>query len=201
MKEIQNFLSYLRLKIVRNGYLRRIYDMIDFVDKPFYSEISDILASARSRTYAAVNAAMVDAYWNIGKSIVEKQSKLDRAEYGEQLIEQLSEKMVKDFGQGFDPTTLRKMRQFYLAFPDHDVLRRELSWTHYRRIIRIKDDKARLFYMNECAKGQWSTRQLVSDALKRIHEPRFAEKQTALNGELIPHQNARACPEALGPAL
>ena len=66
--------------------------MIDFVDKPFYSEISDILACARSRTYAAVNAAMVDAYWNIGKSIVEKQSKLDRAEYGEQLIEQLSEK-------------------------------------------------------------------------------------------------------------
>lgn len=92
MKEIQNFLSYLRLKTVRNGYLRRIYDMIDFVDKPFYSEISDILACARSRTYAAVNAAMVDAYWNIGKSIVEKQSKLDRAEYGEQLIEQLSEK-------------------------------------------------------------------------------------------------------------
>ena len=122
--------------------------MIDFVDKPFYSKVSDTLACARSRTYAAVNAAMVDAYWNIGKSIVEKQSKLDRAEYGEQLIEQLSEKMVKDFGKGFDVTNLRNMRQFYLAFPDHSLLCTGLSWTHYRMIIRIKDDKARLFYMN-----------------------------------------------------
>ena len=92
------------------------------------------------------------------------------------LSEQLSEKMVKDFGQGFDPTTLRKMRQFYLAFPDHDVLRRELSWTHYRRTIRIKDDKARIFYMNECANGQWSTRQLARQINSMFYERLITSK-------------------------
>ena len=68
--------------------------------------------------------------------------------------------MTEDFGKGFDVRNLRFIRQFYLAFPIRNALRTELSWTHYRRLLRIEDSDARMWYMNECADSRWSTRQL-----------------------------------------
>ncbi|MDO4290081.1 MAG: PDDEXK nuclease domain-containing protein [Eggerthellaceae bacterium] len=126
----------------------------------FYQQVSSILNAARNRAYAAVNFAMVEAYWEIGKSIVEQQGGEERAEYGEALLEGLSARLTEDFGKGFDIRNLRFMRQFYLAFPIRNALRTELSWTHYRRLSRIPDAEAREWYMNECAESHWSTRQL-----------------------------------------
>lgn len=126
-----------------------------------YKSISSILKNARENAYKAVNFAMVTSYWSIGKLIVEdEQNGNTRAEYGKAVLEQLSEKLTAEFGKGFDSSNLRYMRLFYNTFPICDTLRHELSWSHYRMLLRVKDEKARNWYMNEAADQTWSTRQL-----------------------------------------
>lgn len=135
-------------------------DASEIVPAGFYDRIFGILKTARHRAYSAVNFSMVCAYWEIGRSIVEEQGYEERARYGDQLIQGLSERLTTDFGKGFDVSNLRYMRLFYLAFPIRDALRHELTWTHYRRLSKIKDESARVWYMNEAANEHWSTRQL-----------------------------------------
>lgn len=127
----------------------------------FYDKIKDILESARNRSYRAVNFEMVQAYWEIGRTIVEEeQAGKDRAEYGKQLLANLSHRLTAEFGKGFDYRNLAFMRQFYQVFPNMNALRSELSWTHYRILIRLEEEPAREFYLQECVEGNWSTRQL-----------------------------------------
>lgn len=126
----------------------------------FYDGIRGILDSARAKVYQSANFAMVEAYWQIGKSIVEEQDGSERAEYGAGLLKELSRQMTQDFGKGFTVTNLKYMRQFYLAFPNGHALRGELSWTHYRALLRVDDENARLWYLNEAADEGWSTRTL-----------------------------------------
>ena len=126
----------------------------------FYNEIKKILISARNKVYETANFAMVEAYWNIGKSIIEEQGGNEKAEYGTGLLKELSKQMTQDFGKGFTVANLKNMRQFYLTFPNGYALRSELSWTHYRLLMRVENENAREFYMQEAVKSQWSTRQL-----------------------------------------
>lgn len=126
-----------------------------------YKEISSILKTARANAYRTVNFAMVSSYWSIGKVIVENELKGKvRAEYGKAVLEELSKKLVAEFGTAYDVRELRKIRQFYLEFKIRDSLRPELTWTHYRLLLRVKDETARNWYMNEAANQTWSTRQL-----------------------------------------
>lgn len=146
------------------------------VPESFYSQISSILSTARNKAYAAANFAMVEAYWEIGHSIIEQQGNDERAGYGEALLQSLAERLTADFGKGFDVSNLRYMRQFFLAFPIRDALRHELSWTHYRRLSRISDPDARMWYMNECADSHWSTRQLERQINTMFRERLLASK-------------------------
>ena len=146
------------------------------VSESFYEQIASILNAARNKAYTAVNFAMVEAYWEIGRSIVEEQGGEERAAYGESLIEGLASMLTDDFGKGFDIRNLRFMRQFYLAFPIRNALRTELSWTHYRRLSRIADADARTWYMNECADSRWSTRQLERQINTMFRERLLASK-------------------------
>ena len=130
------------------------------MNKVFYGEIKKILLDARNKVYQTANFAMVEAYWQIGKSIVEEQNGEERAEYGTGLLKELSNQMTQDFGKGFTVANLKNMRQFYLTFPNSYALRSELSWTHYRLLMRVENENARQFYMEEAVKSQWSTRQL-----------------------------------------
>ena len=172
-----------------------------------YKAVKEILEAARSTAYRAVNFAMVQAYWNIGRVIVEEELKgKSKAEYGEYLLKELSIRLTKDFGKGFTETNLRYMRLFYLSFeimnaersqslPDkiHHALRdesvstqkgdavrhtsitsqkshalrdelpfvrQELSWTHYRLLLKVERPDVRKFYLDECIASNWSTRQL-----------------------------------------
>ena len=129
-----------------------------------YEDIRKILTEARRKAYSSVNAEMVMAYWRIGKRIVEEeQSGDERAEYGTYLIKELSERLSNEFGKGFSFVSLSNFRQFYLAFPEDSILsalRRELTWTHYRLIMRVETADARQYYINEAADHNWSTRQL-----------------------------------------
>ncbi len=134
--------------------------MNELIDMNFYNRIKEIMSNARNKVYSAANFAMVEAYWNIGKSIVEQQGGAERAEYGARLIKELSKQMTADFGKGFTISNLKYMRQFYLTFPKSHALRDQLSWTHYRLLMKVESDIARQFYMDECIKCGWSTRQL-----------------------------------------
>jgi len=145
-------------------------------DNLIYSQIKDILTAARARAYSAVNFSMVEAYWLIGKQIVEAQGNKGRAEYGSSLLRYLSERLSQDFGKGFEERELRKIRQFYLAFPIRDAVRPELSWTHYRLIIKVEKEYARSFYIDECIKSNWSTRQLERQINTHFYERLIASQ-------------------------
>jgi hypothetical protein len=126
-----------------------------------YERIRSVLAEARNRAYRAINSAMVGAYWEIGRTIVEEEQRgAQRAEYGKQIIASLSERLRSDFGKGFDRSNLWNMRAFFLAYPKLDALRRELSWTHYRLLLRVEKPEARAFYEAEAVNSRWSTREL-----------------------------------------
>ncbi len=120
---------------------------------------------------------MVQAYWEIGRSIVEEQGGEERAEYGNALIINLSEKLTADYGKGFDERNLRFMRRFYTTFPIRNALRSELAWTHYRLLCKVKDEDARLWYMNEAANEHWSSRQLDRQISTLYYERLLASRE------------------------
>jgi predicted nuclease of restriction endonuclease-like (RecB) superfamily len=123
--------------------------------------LGELIRQARQKVLRAVDTAQVQTCWQIGRHIVEfEQEGARRAGYGKQLLSTLAKALTAEFGKGFDETNLRKMRLFYQAFPIRDALRLELSWTHYRRLLRVDSDKARKWYMDESANQNWSSRAL-----------------------------------------
>ena len=144
----------------------------------FVSDIKNIIQEARQKTVVAINTAMVSAYWQIGKRIVEEeQNGTQRAEYGKKLLQNLALSLTADFGKTFDARELRKMRQFYTCFPIRDALRPELSWTHYRLLIRVENIDARNFYIQETIDQHWSTRKLDRNIGSQYFQRTLAHQQ------------------------
>ena len=103
----------------------------------------------------------VQTCWEVGRHIIEfEQGGENRAAYGKKLLSSLAENLTREFGKGFDASNLRYMRLFYQAFPMCDALRHELSWTHYRTLLRVESTDAQQWYMNEAAAQNWSSRAL-----------------------------------------
>jgi predicted nuclease of restriction endonuclease-like (RecB) superfamily len=129
-----------------------------------FSDIKSILSQARQRTYTAINTAMVEAYWLIGKRIVEEEQQgSDRAAYGERLVKELSKSLTTEFGNGFSVSNVKYFRQFFITFPDFQkshTLYGQLSWSHIKLIMTVKDESARAYYIHEGAAHQWSVRTL-----------------------------------------
>ena len=146
------------------------------IEDNIYKEIKSILEQARNKVYKVANSTMVEAYWNIGRVIVEKQGGSNKAEYGTALIKNLSKKMTKEFGKGFTVANLKNMRQFYLIFQKSYALRSELTWTHYRLLMRVENENARNFYIEECIKSNWSTRQLERQITTLFYERLLSSK-------------------------
>lgn len=109
-------------------------------ENQFIDEVKAILTNARHKAYSMAHAVMVDAYWHIGKRIVEQeQNGKERAGYGKQLLKRLSGELTQEFDKGLDERELRRIRQFYSLFPIRDALRPELTWSHYRSLIRVQN--------------------------------------------------------------
>ncbi len=132
----------------------------NYIDQEFYKSVKEVLEQARKRVYRNIQNEMVLTYWQIGKMIVEKQGGLERAKYGDRLIKELSIQLTKDFGKGFTISNLKYMRQFFLTFQKSHALRGQLTWTHYKLIISLDNEKARDFYIKKAVEDNWSTRQL-----------------------------------------
>lgn len=150
--------------------------MLEVQEKIIFQEIKEILQEAKNKVYKVANNAMVEAYWNIGRVIVEKQGGKDKAEYGTALLKNLSKEMTKEFGKGFTLTNLKYMRQFYLTFPKSHALSDQLSWTHYRLLMRVENENARNFYLKESIKENWSTRQLERQITTLFYERILSSK-------------------------
>ena len=127
----------------------------------FLTRVSDLLEQARRKTVRQVNTVIIHTYWKIGCLIVEEEQRgKERAKYGEYLIQRLSKDLTRRFGRGFTERNLWAIRQFYLTYPILHAVRAELTWTHYRLLLGIKDAKARSFYEIEAVNSSWSTREL-----------------------------------------
>jgi len=126
-----------------------------------FQNIAEIIQRARYQVQQSVNHAMVQSYWQIGRLIVEnEQQGNSRAAYGKQQLQTLSTQLTDEFGKGFDASNLRNMRRFYLCFSKWDAVSHKLSWTHYRKLIRIENEKARAWYQQEAIEQSWSVRAL-----------------------------------------
>lgn len=142
-----------------------------------YSKIRNSVITAQGKIYTAVNSAMVQAYWEIGEQIYIACGENDRAEYGKGLLGYLSEKLTAEFGTGFAVRNLQMMRKFYLMYQNANTLCSQLSWSHYRVLMRISDDKRREWYTEECAKSGWSVRQLERQINTMFYERLLSSKE------------------------
>ncbi len=123
--------------------------------------LRQLISQARQQALRRIDSIQVQTYWQIGRHIVEyEQGGESRAAYGKQLLKQLAQQLSEEFGKGFDERNLRNMRAFFQAFPNWNAVRSDLSWTHYRLLLRVDSLEVRLWYMQEAAEQRWSTRVL-----------------------------------------
>ena len=128
------------------------------------TDIKDIISFGQGKAYDAANKAMVLTYWHVGKRIVEQeQDGKERAEYGKALIDTLASELTKEYGKSYNKRNLQYFRKFYLAFPDEQIVNacvHNLNWTHFRSLLRVQDEDARIWYMKEASNAGWSSRTL-----------------------------------------
>ena len=125
------------------------------------NELRGLIRDPRQRALRVVDTIQVQTCWELGRHIVEfEQAGATRAAYGQRLLSQLSHALTAEFGKGFDERNLRHMRSFYQSFPNWYAVRTELSWTHYRTLLRVDSPTARQWYADEAATQNWSSRAL-----------------------------------------
>lgn len=154
-------------------------ELIPYED--IYSEIRETLLSSRHQAYSAVNFAMVQAYWQIGRIIVEHEQEGSlRSGYGKSVLQELSKRLTEEFGKGFSVRTLQQMKKFYVTFPNTNALRSQLTWTHYRLLLSVEDEQARRWYMDEAVASAWSSRQLERQISTMYYERLLASREKEL---------------------
>lgn len=128
------------------------------------NDIRKIIEQGRRQAYAAAGQAAISTYWHIGKRIVEEeQNGEERAQYGKKLIVTLSQQLTCEYGAGYSRRSLEEYRRFYLSFRGLEITHacvRNLTWTHFRIIMREATPEGRLWYMKEASEQMWSTRTL-----------------------------------------
>ena len=163
----------------------------------FIVEIKNLIQLARKKTFHAINSAMIETYWEIGRRIVEEeQNGQERAAYGQEIIKNLSFELTLEFGKGFSERSLRDYRQFYNCFQTIDIWRTafaKLSWSHFQRVLKLSNDNARIYYLNEAIENSWSIRtldrQISTLYYERLLSSPDMEKSKELNNSLFDSKN------------
>ena len=134
---------------------------IQTIHTDIYNSIKILMENARKDVAKQVNSILVRTYWEIGRIIIEEEQKRsDRAEYGKQLLIELSKKLSKEYGKGFSRSNLQNMRNFYLLYPICQTVSGKLTWSHYCELLSISDNSKRNFYEKESINSNWSVREL-----------------------------------------
>lgn len=175
-----------------------------------YDRIASVIRAARTNIVRAVDTTMVKAYWHIGNYIVEdEQGGAQRAAYGKELLKTVSVKLNREFGRGFGIDTLEHARKFYLAYPITDTDKSDtvcrkleppkfnsnLSWSHYRALMRVFRSEARQFYEIEAAKNRWSVRELERQINSLLFDRLTKSKDKAGLLKLANHGHEISAPE------
>lgn len=148
--------------------------------QPLFEQVRQIIDHAQQQLRHTVNDLMVQSYWHIGRLIVEdEQGGAARAEYGKQTLKQLSEKLSAEYGKGFSPQSLWNFRQFYLEFPILSTAWRELRWSHYKVLMRVKDPAARDWYANEAINQGWTVAALDRQVSTLFYERLLSSQDQA----------------------
>ena len=146
--------------------------------RDLYDSIRSILLDSRARAHAAVSSAMVLAYWQIGRAIVEdEQEGQKRGAYGKGVLKGVSERLTAEFGKGYSVRNLQQMKRFYDLFPNANALRSHLTWTHYRALLRVENSEAREWYIEEALRNHWSSRQLERQISTLYYERLLASSE------------------------
>jgi len=159
---------------------------MEISEDPLFQSVREIITQSREKVFRIANSTLLLTYWQIGKLIVEdEQEGKERAEYGKYTLKNLSEQLTLEFGKGFDYTNLSNMRKFYSAFPIVDALRQQLSWTHYRLLIKLDNPEKMNYYINESIQNNWNyrdlKRQINSLAYERILDRKKTSAETIQN--------------------
>jgi predicted nuclease of restriction endonuclease-like (RecB) superfamily len=143
-------------------------------------DIRNLLILSKQQLQQSVNSIMVQTYWEIGRIIVQDEMGGEsRAEYGAKQLEQIANTLTLEFGKGFDARNLRNMRQFYQTFPIWNSVSTKLSWTHYRTLMRIENQNARAWYIDEAIANNWSARALERQISTLYYERLLSSKERA----------------------
>ena len=135
--------------------------MLEKNNNKMIQEIKDIILSSRKKVAYEVNNTMLYAYWNVGRIIVENEQNGNiKAEYGKQIMKELSKELRKILGSGFSVSNLFNMRKLYITYPKFQTVSGKLSWSHYCELLSIENVDERNFYEKECLNSNWSVREL-----------------------------------------
>lgn len=185
---------------------------VELKNNDLFLKIAELLQTARQTVVRAVNQTMVYTYYEIGRMIVEDEQKgKERAEYGKQVLKELSKKLTIEFGKGFSVENLDRMRYFYKTYSSsnsstpltksettdnraiYETASRKftLSWSHYLKLMRIDNPDERRFYEIECAANNWSLKELQRQCDTSLYErlalsrDKQGIKQLAEQGQII----------------
>ena len=163
----------------------------DLTNTRLYTDVCSIIEQGRKEAYASVKHKMIETYWNIGRRIVEEEQKGEaRAEYGVQIITQLSEQLIHQYGKEFSKRNLAYFRQFYLTISDIRILQsrlQNLTWTHITKVLRVEDSTAIRWYLEMASKEMWSVRTLDRNISTQYFERHFVQPSLPMT-ETEPHQ-------------
>lgn len=151
---------------MKKGYVQEI--------KGLLGDVKHIIDAGRLAAYSSVNSAMIETYWLIGKRIVEEeQHGQDRAQYGLELIKTLAQELTREYGNGFSERYLRAFRQFYQVMPNYEIWKSRfpnLTWTHVFRTLRVRDENAIRWYLENASQQTWSVRTLSRNIATQYYE-------------------------------
>lgn len=161
-----------------------------------YSQIVDdirqIIDKGRNAAYAAVDAAMIATYWNIGRRIVEEeQHGQERARYGKELIKTLARELTHEYGSGYSQRYLAYFRKFYLTIPDLTILQtclQNLKWSHILATLRVEDETARRWYLEAASEQMWSVRTLSRNISTQYYERHYMQPSLPSESKPVPRK-------------
>ncbi len=135
-----------------------------------YKDIKEKVINARAKMLKQIDTTMTEVYWYVGKITSELYNSSSDGIYGKRIIEALSKKLTSEFGNGFSPVSIRRMRRFYEYYPNWSTVSTELSWAHYQELIRIDRKEERNFYENESKKSNWGCRELRRQINTKLYD-------------------------------
>lgn len=135
-----------------------------------YKDIKEKIVNSRTKMLKQIDTTMVEVYWYVGKITSELYIKSSDGTYGKRIINALSKKLIKDFGNGFSEVSIRRMRRFYEYYPIWSAVPTELSWSHFQELIRIDRKEERNFYETESIKSNWGYRELGRQINTKLYD-------------------------------